>query len=173
MVMNKLNEDFTKLYKRWKGGNVRKEDKIDKEEVRKFINGYYINKDNVTIHETCVDFDESVILGTIYELTFKFGKVSGGFDAGHIDIDDNDMKFMPEYVGGDFNISGNRLKSFKGCPEEVGGNFLAVGSHNLESLEGLPKHIGGYLFVTTDEKGKFTKEDIPEGTVIDGRITIQ
>ena len=171
--MNKLNEDFTKLYKRWKGGDVRKEDKIDREAVRKFINYYYINKDNVTIHETCADFDEHIIIGNINDLTFKFGRVSGGFDAGHINLEDNDMKFMPEYVGDDFNISGNRLKSFKGCPKEVGGNFLAAASHNLESLEGLPKHIGGYLLITTDKKGKFTKDDIPDGTVVDKQIIIQ
>ena len=170
--MNKLNEDFTKLYKRWKGGNVRKEDKIDREAVHRFINEYkYIDENKLTIHESCVDYDGDIVILQKDDLAFKFGKVSGSFDVSCLVIEDNDMKFMPEYVGGDFDISNNRLKSFKGCPKEVGGTFFARNSHNLESLKGLPKHIGDYLLITTPKTpGKFTKDDIPEGTVIDGDI---
>ena len=167
--MNKLNEDFTKLYKRWKGGNVRKEDKIDREAVRKFMDKYNINEDKVTIHETCVDYDGGIHIENIDDLTFKFDKVLGFFRASFFYMED--LKFMPKYVGGDFDISGNKLKSFKGCPEEVVGSFIAMGSYELESLEGLPKHIGGNLLITSpNTPGKFTEDDIPEGTVIDGGI---
>jgi hypothetical protein len=172
MIMNELNEDFTNLYKRWKGGKVRKEDKIDKEAVLRFIGKYNLDEDKVTIHETCADFDMDVIIDDINDLTFKFGNVSGYFDASYINL--KDLKFMPKYVGGDFSIAGNWLESFDGCPEEVGGNFIAIGSgHNLESLKGLPKHIGGYLYITvTGEPDKFTEDDIPEDTVIDGNIRL-
>ena len=169
--MNKLNEDFTKLYKRWKDGSVRKEDKIDKAALLRFIGKYNLNEDKVTIHETCADFDMNVIIDSNDDLEFKFGKVSGYFDASYIRL--KDLKFMPKYVGGDFNISSNWLESFDGCPEEVGGNFIAIGSHNLKSLKGLPKHIGGYLYITIPgEPDKFTEDDIPEGTVIDGNIRL-
>ena len=170
-VMNKLNEDFTNLYKRWKDGDVRKEDKIDREAVRKFINdnNKYIDENKITIHETCVDYDGDVIIVHKDDLAFKFGKVSGSFDVSCLGIEDNDMKFMPKYVGGYFDITDNRLKSFKGCPEEVGGSFFARNSRNLESLEGLPKHIGGNLVITTPHL--FGDEyELPEGTVIDGKI---
>lgn len=172
MVMNKLNEDFTNLYKRWKDGNVRKEDKIDREAVFRFIKVYqYIDENKLTMHESCVDYDGDIVIVDKNDFAFKFGKVSGSFDVSCLVIDDNYMKFMPEYVGGDFDISNNKLKSFKGCPEEVGGAFFARNSHNLESLEGLPKHIGDYLYITTpSEPGKFTEDDIPEGTVIEGSI---
>ena len=167
--MNKLNEDFTKLYKRWKGGYVRKEDKIDVKAVHKFINDNDMDENRVTINDTCVDYDGDVNIKNKDDLTFKFGRVSGFFDASYINL--NDLKFMPKYVGKDFNISSNELKSFKGCPEEVAGKFTAVDSRELESLEGLPKHIGGDLLITTpNTPGKFTEDDIPEGTVIDGAV---
>ena len=168
--MDKLNEDFTKLYKRWKDGSIRKEDKIDNAAVSKFIYDYDdVDEDKVTIHETCVDYDGDISISNTKDLTFKFGKVSGCFDASYINL--KDLEFMPKYVGGDFKISSNELKSFKGCPEEVGGNFTAVDSRELESLEGLPKHIGGNLLITAPNSTvKFTEDDIPEGTVIDGEI---
>lgn len=167
--MDKLNEDFTKLYKRWKGGSIREEDKIDKAAVSKFMYDYDIDEDKVTIHETCVDYDGGLVIGDTKDLTFKFGKVSGCFDVSYINL--KDLEFMPKYVGDYFNISSNDLKSFKGCPEEVVGNFTAVDSRELESLEGLPKHIGGNLLITTpNTPGKFTEDDIPEGTVVDGEI---
>lgn len=171
MSMNKLNEDFTKLYKRWKGGEVRKEDKLDRGAVLRFIKKYenYIDENKITINETCVDYDGNITIVHHDDLSFKFGKVSGYFDVSALGIEDKDMKFMPEYVGGYFDISNNRLKSFKGCPKEVGDFFFARHCRCLESLEGLPKHIGGNLLITTPNL--FGDEyELPEGIVIDGKI---
>jgi hypothetical protein len=169
MSMDKLNEDFTKLYKRWKGGEVRKEDKLDREAVRKFINDNYryIDENKITMHESCVDYDGDIIITKTDDLGFKFGKVTGNFYASHIDIED--LKFMPKYVCGTLDISHNKLKSFKGCPEEVGGSLIARDCRNLESLEGLPKHIGGNLLITSPNL--FGDEyELPEGIVIDGKV---
>lgn len=171
--MDKLNEDFTNLYKRWNGGRNRKEDKIDKEAVLKFINDNHrnIDENKITMHDFCVDYDGNIIINKIDNLTFKFGKVTGCFRATYFNL--KNLKFMPKYVGGYLDISGNHLKSFKGCPEEVCGNFFASCCYKLESLEGLPKHIRGNLLISTPNMpGKFTKDDIPEGTVIDGKIKI-
>lgn len=163
----KLNEDFTNLYKRWRGGEVRKEDKIDESLVYKFMYDYDISEKDVRIHETDVDFSCDINITRIEELTFKIDKVIGDFNAYAINIKDGDMKYFPEYVSGDFDISRNSLTSLEGCPKEVIGSFYASNSDNLKSLEYLPKHIGGNLLITGTN---FTEDDIPSDCKIDGVI---
>jgi hypothetical protein len=47
----------------------------------------------------------------------------------------------PEYVGGDFYCSGNKLKSLKGIAKNIKGG-LYISKNELTSLEGCPKIIG-------------------------------
>lgn len=165
--MNKLNEDFTNLYKRWRGGEVRKEDKLNRSLVYEFMKEYSISDKDVRIHETDVDFGCDINITRIEELTFKIDKVIGDFNASALNLKDGDMKYFPEYVGGDFDISSNSLTSLEGCPKEVIGNFYAADSDELKSLECLPKHIGGNLWITGTN---FTEDDIPSDCKIDGNI---
>lgn len=163
----KLNEDFTNLYKRWRGGKVRKEDKLDMSLVYEFMKEYDISDRDVRIHETDVDFSCDIALIKCDDLTFKIDKISGEFNAGDTSLKEGGMKYFPEYVGGDFDISVSQLKTLNGCPKEVIGNFKAFDSYYLESLEGLPKHIGGNLVIT---HSKCTEKDIPSDCKIDGVI---
>lgn len=64
---------------------------------------------------------------------------------------DNDVRlegvenipFQFKMVQGTFDISDcTNLKSFKGCPYFVEGNFLAIGCAKITSLEFAPTHIG-------------------------------
>ncbi len=64
--------------------------------------------------------------GGVTQLTMKFEKIPVVFNK----------------VAGDFNITGNIVKSLKGSPREVGGDFKC-NKNLLTSLEGAPKVIGG------------------------------
>jgi len=88
------------------------------------------------------------------------------------------LKEFPPYIQWgtsfkSFTISHNRLKTLRGCPERVVGNFMCSNNllHNLiggprivegdcfvnlnyiESLEGFPEKIGGMLVLGEDDRG--------------------
>jgi len=50
---------------------------------------------------------------------------------------------FPEYVGGDCRISGLRVKTLTGCPQEIGGHFIAQGLKAITALVGGPRKVGG------------------------------
>lgn len=57
---------------------------------------------------------------------------------------------LPEYiqfneVNGYFNISYSQIKTLKGCPKIVKGNFNCSWCKNLKTLEGAPEKVGGYF----------------------------
>lgn len=113
----------------------------------------------------------------------KFGFIKGNFYCSHNELTSlegvpksvggffscyknnlTSLKGAPKSVGGDFNCSHNKLLSLKGSPESIGGWFVC-NNNKLKSLEGVPESIGGY-FVCSENKKKFTKKDLPFGTII-------
>ena len=160
--MEKLNENFVGLYKRWSGGRIREED-INRiiNELR--IDKYTINKDyTVDVNGDVIIRDKHLING---KLPIKFGNVSGDFDCsscGNLtslegspnkvggDFDCYEcpnllsLKGAPEKVGRDFDCSYcNKIKTLGGAPKEVGINFECYKCYSLKSLKGAPKEIGG------------------------------
>lgn len=87
----------------------------------------------------------------ITELPVQFGKVTGNFlinNCSHL----KSLKGAPRTVGGNFDCRSCDLESLVGAPEEVGGYFAC--SHNkLTSLEGGPKEVGkSYICAFNDLK---------------------
>lgn len=71
----------------------------------------------------------------------KFGEVSGYFNIQSAGL--KSLKGAPRKVDGDFKCSlNNELTSLKGAPQEVGGHFNCL-QNALTSLEGAPKRIKG------------------------------
>jgi hypothetical protein len=89
--------------------------------------------------EGSVDFYQ--ISSLVFSKTFKgyrFGKVTKGFKANWLGL--TDLSIGPDFVGGDYYIEHNLLKSFKGGPLKVNGALNV--SHNLiESFEGFPSVV--------------------------------
>lgn len=77
--MNELNEDFTNLYKRWKGGKVRKEDKFDYNLIDLGLPSGTLWMDRNIGAETLVDYGGYYAWGETEEKddyswdTYKFG----------------------------------------------------------------------------------------------------
>jgi hypothetical protein len=90
------------------------------------IHGYTINQDG------SIDVDRSVDLDGkgLTEIPLNFNKVDGHFD-----------------------VSGNKLKSLKGCPKHLSGSLLAY-RNELETLEYFPKYIGGNHVYLSNNKLK-------------------
>jgi hypothetical protein len=74
------------------------------------------------------------------KIPFAFGKVSGDFDCGDIEL--TSLENCPEAVGGNFNINFNQLTSLAGAPKSIGGNFNCS-NNELTSLTGAPETVGG------------------------------
>jgi hypothetical protein len=87
----------------------------------------------------------------ITELPVQFGKVTGNFlinNCSHL----KSLKGAPRTVGGNFDCRSCDLESLVGAPEEVGGYF-ACSYNELTSLEGGPKKVGGtYICAYNDLK---------------------
>ena len=72
------------------------------------------------------------------------------------------IKGGPEEVGGDFDCRRCKsLKTLEGGPEEVGGNFYCSSCSLLTNLKGAPKEVGGYFDCNYCESLK-TLEGAPE-----------
>ena len=90
-----------------------------------------------------VDADGDVyITKDVSELPIKFGKVSGNFDCGCINL--KTLRGCPEYVDGYFDCSYNNLKSLRYCPRYVGKNFYCD-FNEIKSLKYTQKHLYGNL----------------------------
>lgn len=79
----------------------------------------------------------NVKIGTA-TIPIKFNYVTGDFDGG---LKLKSLKGAPKYVGGDFICNSPHLKSLVGGPIEVGGHY-DVGGSGISSLEGAPKEVG-------------------------------
>lgn len=152
--MNKLNEDFTNLYKRWKSGKERKEDNralnyINQREHPEWFN---ITEDGlVNCHGGNVTITQEDLINQ--ELPCEFGEVSGSFGIWNCDI--KTLKGCPRIVGEDFNISKCiNLKSLEYSPEKVGVNIYLGDMNSLENLIGCTQDIGGSLKIDTSKKLK-------------------
>lgn len=106
------------------------------------------------------------------QIPIKFGKVTGSFTVGAFDASKYDpdwytaargiwnkpnsfqgqsipttnlrsLKGFPEWVGGDFCIVGLTTESLEGCPPHVGGHFIAAGLSRIGNLVGGPVDVGG------------------------------
>lgn len=73
----------------------------------------------------------------IIDVEGNFRGHSGGFRG-----DLKGLKFGT--VVGNFDLSGCDLKSLKGCPKNVSGDFNISNNRDLKSLEGSPEYIKGY-----------------------------
>ena len=76
----------------------------------------------------------------ITELPVQFGKVTGNFSINNCS-NLKSLKGSPRSVGGNFDCRSCMLESLDGAPEEVGG-FFHCGYNVLTSLEGGPKEVG-------------------------------
>lgn len=110
-----------------------------KEKLIQLIDGSYtINKDG-SIDVVGDVFFQGVKIKSISEVAY-FRKVSGDFECFGIGI--TSLKGSPEYVGGKFSISQNKLKSLDFCPKVVIGDFRCH-KNQITSLEISPEYVGG------------------------------
>jgi hypothetical protein len=118
-------------------------------------------KSKFTGHEIETDIYVGDNLGhTVVEeklsgIPFQFGKVEGNFD-----ISDNGYDKTVVDVEG--------LKSLKGCPTEVKGNFDCSANPALRSLEDGPKVVGGNLNISNT-----SVESLDKAPRVNGQITAE
>jgi len=105
------------------------------------VKNYVINADGTIDVSGNVEISSSGIRG---KLRVKFGKVTGNFDISYNHI--SNLEGCPNYVGGDFIAHSNDLKKLVGGPEEVGGSYN-VCCNKLITLEGCAIEIGKNLYV--------------------------
>lgn len=107
------------------------------------IKNYTINSD------MSIDVDGGVRLYSIglTELPLKFNRVIGNFECSGNRL--TTLKGCPNYVGG-FLCESNKLTTLKYAPKEVDGDFH-ITSNILTSLKYLPEYIGGDLYCTDNK----------------------
>lgn len=71
-------------------------------------------------------------------LPIKFGKVDGTFGCNRVGL--TTLIGCPDFVGGEFHGSSNKLSNLEGFPKRVGG-FINLMFNELTSLEGLPEIV--------------------------------
>lgn len=76
------------------------------------------------------------------KLPIKFGIVDGHFDISNGEL--RTLRGCPSFVRGDFRCIDNKLTNLIGGPEEVDGDYRCF-KNPLTSLEGLPKIIRGSI----------------------------
>ena len=162
-----LFEDFTKLYKRWNKGEIRKENDY----IRKFISSqkhpeeFSITEDGKVNSNGNVKITQDDLVNN--KLPFEFGYVAGGFRISDTQIES--LEGAPKTVGEDFEIwdcpkltslefSPNKVgvnyvlfkvgvKDMTGCSQEIGGSLKMGTCKNLKSLVGSPEKINVDLTV--------------------------
>lgn len=67
--------------------------------------------------------------------SIKFGKVKGDFAIFNAGLED--LSFLPDEIGGDLYLGGNKLKNLKQVPKKIKGGLYVTDSEDLKSLEGL------------------------------------
>lgn len=132
-------------------------DKIDLICKEYNIKKYTINSDGA------IDVAGDVTLTNkhLFELPLRFNKVSGSFYCMFNEL--SNLKGSPSIVGGNYDVSCNRLTSLQGMPNVIAGDFqcyendlstllggpiqvdgdVDCGDNFFESLTGLPGKVGG------------------------------
>lgn len=166
--MERLDENFVNLYKRWRIGDERIEDKA---KILDFIHSFR-NDDEFTIDENgLINCNGNVIIKNEHivdgKIPFKFGKVFGDFSYMPSDYTLlTSLENSPDFVGKSFTIHGSRnLKTLKYFPKDVNsfllyscillkdlsginintvkGDVVVINCSNITSLKGCPEIIGG------------------------------
>ena len=146
-----------------KEGFLRKNLGLGKDElIRKWLDEHKIT--NYTINnDLTIDVDGDIDLDCYKEEQLpdyiQFGKVTWAFRI-FACYKLKSLKGCPKEVGGNFDCTFcSELASLEGAPEKIGGNFDCRECANLKLLKGAPKEVGGYF--DCRECGKrFTKRDI-------------
>lgn len=90
-----------------------------------------------------------------------YGDLTGHIYGGNITVSNLDMKSLkgaPDKVDGDFYCSGNKFPDFTYAPKEVTGDF-DCSSFDLKSTKGFPKKVGGRIGIY--RCGIKSLEDLP------------
>ena len=123
------------------------------------------------------------------KIPFAFGKVSGYFFCGDIEL--TSLENCPEAVNGHFICSYNQLTSLAGAPKSIGRDFnceynsltslagapKSIGEdfncsdNSLTSLAGAPKTVGGSFSCYKNLK-KFTENDVTSICKVKGTISV-
>ena len=64
-----------------------------------------------------------------------------------------------------------KLKTLKGTPEKVGGDFICSMCYSLTNLKGSPKEVGGDFYCQSCAE-EFTKEDVEKVSIVKGKIHV-
>ena len=104
------------------------------------IKNYNINNDltiNVNGNVDLYGYSESQLPDHI-----QFNEVNGYFNIGYSQI--KTLKGCPKIVNGEFYCSAcSKLKTLKGAPEIIGSTFICLNCPKLISLEGAPEIVNG------------------------------
>jgi len=138
-----------------------------REEVIQVCENYEIK--NYTINDDLsIDISGGVFLRNkkLEYLPLRFNYVSGSFNCSY-NRKLRSLKGSPQRVGGDFICEYNELKTLEGCPQKVGKDFYC--SYNeLKTLEGCPQTVGGDFRCSDNELKDL--EHFPE---VNGFISIK
>ena len=94
-----------------------------------------------------VNNDVSFMSDTMDKMPFKFGEVTGNFNASYKKF--KELKDFPDRVGKSFIIDGNLLTDLKGCPKKVGS--FSARNNKLTTLEGITQKINGSCDVSLNK----------------------
>lgn len=73
------------------------------------------------------------------------------------------LRGCPQFVGGDFKAENIGIDSLIGCPQRIEGDFIVM-KNAIKSFEGMPQYIGGLFNISnnelTDEAWDYAKDNI-------------
>lgn len=105
-------------------------------------------------------FEEAQSENRIHIICEKYGIVNYTINTdrsidvdGDVNLKNRNLSKIPlnfRKVSGNFNISGNRLKSLEGCPDEIGGYFH-VKYNPIKNLDNCPKKVGSAFILEGTE----------------------
>lgn len=107
------------------------------------INRFHIKIGNYEIREDgLIDVKGSVKVSgnKLYKLPLRFGRVSGDFICNSSCL--KTLRGTPSHIGGNFNINDNELTSLEYGPKHVGGSYFCQ-ENDLITLFGAPDKIMG------------------------------
>lgn len=115
------------------------------------IENYTINE-NLTVD---VKGDVNIANADLWEMPFKFGRVTGDFNCSHNRL--ITLKGCPDYVGEDFDCSYNILQTLLHTPKYIGGRYyyginpLPALFYNFDSPSIIKKYQNEYSIWNSDE----------------------
>lgn len=116
--------------------------------LKKFgVTKYTVREDGRVDVVGDVKIDSSAIDNRFGLLPIKFGVVEGNFKASDCGL--KSLKGCPEKVTGDFDISRNQIGDLEHGPEYVGGSYVAESNKKLTTVFGFAKFIGSDAVFTS------------------------